>query len=276
MSRVIVFITDYGLQDEFVGVCHGVIARIAPDARVIDLTHAIPRQDVFRGAVVLSRATGFMPPGAVYCAVIDPGVGSERRSIAVRASTGDLLVGPDNGVLSLAWEALGGVEAAHEVTAPEVQLQPVSRTFHGRDVFAPAAAHLATGTPLDAMGQALDVASLRSLELPGPMVARGAIGARVMGVDGFGNVQLNVTGQQLEASRIGRRLVLRGHPVPVVGIFADLPEHGLGAIVDSQGYLALVVNRGSAAEALGLTEGDSVVLEGYPDGQGPRHLQPVD
>jgi S-adenosyl-L-methionine hydrolase (adenosine-forming) len=277
MSRVIVLVTDYGLQDEFVGVCHGVIARIAPDVRVIDLTHAIPRQDVFRGAVVLSRATGFMPREAVYCAVVDPGVGSERRSVAVQARSGDLLVGPDNGVLSLAWEGLGGAERAHELTAPEVQLEPVSRTFHGRDVFAPAAAHLAAGTPLEAVGPSIDAASLRSLELPGPTVARGAIGARVMGVDGFGNVQLNVTGQDLEDSGIGRRLVVRGHPVPVVGIFADLPEHGLGAFVDSQGYVALIVNRGSAAEALGLTEGSSVVLEGYPDGPpGPRHLQSVE
>jgi S-adenosylmethionine hydrolase len=274
VTRVIVLVTDYGLQDEFVGVCHGVIARIAPEARVIDLTHAIPRQDVFRGAVVLSRATSFMPRNAVYCAVVDPGVGSERRSIAVEAASGDLLVGPDNGVLSLAWDALGGLRAAHEASARQVLLQPVSRTFHGRDVFAPVAAHLAGGTPLSAVGPSLDAASLRALELPGPMVARGAIGARVMGVDGFGNVQLNVTGQHLEDSGIGRRLVVRGHPVPVVGIFADLPEHGLGAIVDSQGYVALVVNRGSAAEALGLSEGSSVVLEGYADG--PRHLQPVD
>jgi S-adenosylmethionine hydrolase len=274
VSRPIILVTDYGLQDEFVGVCHGVVARIAPDARVIDLTHAIPRQDVFRGAVVLSRATSFMPRDAVYCAVVDPGVGSERRSIAVEAASGDLLVGPDNGVLSLAWDTLGGVRVAHEVIAREVQLHPVSRTFHGRDVFAPTAAHLASGTPLTAVGPPLDLASLRSLELPGPMVARGAIGARVVAVDGFGNVQLNVTGEQLADSGIGRRLVVRGHPVPVVGIFADLPLHGLGAIVDSQGYVALVVNRGSAAEALGLTEGSSVVLEGSSDG--PRHLQPVE
>jgi S-adenosylmethionine hydrolase len=277
VTRAIVLVTDYGLQDEFVGVCHGVIARIAPDARVIDLTHAIPRQDVFRGAVVLSRATSYMPTDSVYCAVVDPGVGSERRSIAVATASGDLLVGPDNGVLSLAWDALGGARAAHELTAPEVQLQPVSRTFHGRDVFAPTAAHLASGTPLHAVGPPMDVTSLRSLELPGPMVAPGAIGARVMGVDGFGNVQLNVTGQHLEDSGIGRRLVVRGHPVPVVDIFVDLPEHGLGAIVDSQGYVALIVNRGSAAEALGLSEGSSVVLEGYSDGPpGPRHLQSVE
>jgi len=142
MARPIVFVTDYGLADGFVGICHGVMARIAPEARVIDLTHAIPRQDVMRGALVLGRATDFMPGDAVYAAVVDPGVGSERRSIAVRAASGAVLVGPDNGLLSMAWDAFGGAVAAVEIAAEDVVLQPVSKTFHGRDVFAPAAAHL--------------------------------------------------------------------------------------------------------------------------------------
>jgi S-adenosylmethionine hydrolase len=276
MTRPIVFCTDYGLTDEFVGVCHGVMARIAPDSRVIDLTHAIARQDVMRGALVLSRATAYLPDDAVYCTVVDPGVGSERRAIAMRAASGAFLVGPDNGVLSAAWESLGGAQAAYEIAAPEVTLRPISRTFHGRDVFAPAAAHLAAGFPLERIGPALDIADLRTFDLPGPMVASHAVGGRVSGVDGFGNVQLNITRAHLESAGIGERIVVSGHKVPFVGIFADLPEHGLGAIVDSQGFVALVVNHGNAAEALGLVEGAAVVLEAGDGPSGPRHLQSVD
>jgi S-adenosyl-L-methionine hydrolase (adenosine-forming) len=154
MSRPVVFMTDYGRTDEFVGVCHGVMASIVPDVHVIDLTHNVPRQDVMRGALILGRATKFMPDDAVYVAVVDPGVGSERRSIAVRAATGAFLVGPDNGVLSPAWAALGGAEAAASIEDSRVMLFPVSKTFHGRDVFAPAAAHLAAGATLDALGPA--------------------------------------------------------------------------------------------------------------------------
>jgi S-adenosylmethionine hydrolase len=274
--RPIVLCTDYGLQDEFVGICHGVIASIAPSARVIDLTHAVPRQDVFRGAVVLSRAVPYCPPDAVYCAVVDPGVGSERRAVAVRTAVGSLLVGPDNGLLSPAWAVLGGVEAVHEVTSDEVIRRPMSRTFHGRDVFAPAAAHLAAGLPLEQVGPPIDPDGLRSIELPGPMVASGAVGARVTGIDGFGNVQLNVTLEHLTAAGIGSRLSIGTARLPLVGIFADLADHALGAIVDSQGFLALVVNRGNAAEALRLTEGAAVVIESGDDPQPQRgHLYPV-
>jgi len=177
MARPIVFVTDYGLADGFVGICHGVMARIAPEARVIDLTHAIPRQDVMRGALVLGRATDFMPGDAVYAAVVDPGVGSERRSIAVHAASGAVLVGPDNGLLSMAWDAFGGAVAAVEIAAEDVVLQPVSKTFHGRDVFAPAAAHLAHGLPLERMGPSVDPAGLRALELAAPMLAGGCSGA---------------------------------------------------------------------------------------------------
>jgi S-adenosylmethionine hydrolase len=261
VTRPIVFLTDYGLRDEFVGICHGVIARIAPDATVIDLTHSIARQDVMRGALALSRAAAYMPPAAVYCAVVDPGVGSERRPIAVRAGSGAVLVGPDNGLLSMAWEVLGGPVTAYDITSPGIVLTPMSKTFHGRDVFAPAAAHLATGTPIETIGAAIDVRSLRTLEVPGPMVAPGAIGARVMAVDGFGNVQLNVTSEHLAAAGIEGAISIAGTTLPLVGTFSDLPEHGLGAIVDSQGFVAFVVNEGSAAEALRLGDGATVVLE---------------
>jgi S-adenosyl-L-methionine hydrolase (adenosine-forming) len=261
VTRPIVFITDYGRADEFVGVCHGVIARIAPDARIIDLTHDIPRQDVMRGALTLARATTYMPTDAIYVGVVDPGVGTERRSIAVETATGALLVGPDNGLLSAAWAALGGAQRAVEVTDPSVMLFPVSKTFHGRDVFAPAAAHLAAGVPLEDVGRALEPSQLRILEMPGPMVAAGALGCRVSGVDGFGNVQLNARPPDLDAAGLGSMLQVAGRTIPRVGMFADVPEGVLAAIVDSQGYVALVVNHGSAAELLSLKEGSAVVLE---------------
>ena len=260
-SRPIVFLTDYGLADEFVGVCHGVMAMIAPEARVIDLSHAVPRQDVLRGAITLGRSVPFMPPGAVYIAVVDPGVGSDRRAIAVRTASGADLVGPDNGLLSFAWDAHGGVAEAMEIASDSVVLKPVSRTFHGRDVFAPAGAHLAAGMALGEVGPAIAPETLRTLEMPGPMLAPGAIGTRVLGVDGFGNVQLNARAEDLEAAGIGDTLSIGGRVIPRVEVFADVPPGALAALFDSQGQLALVVNSGSAAETLGLPVGRGVVVE---------------
>jgi S-adenosylmethionine hydrolase len=260
MTRSIVFLTDYGLADEFVGVCHGVIARIAPDCHVIDLTHQIARQDVLQGAVTLGRAARFMPEDAVFLAVVDPGVGSARRPVAVEAASGAVLVGPDNGLLSMAWEELGGAIRAAVIGAEAVLLHPVSRTFHGRDVFAPAAAHLAAGTPLEDVGPEIRPESLMALELPGPMAAPGVLGARVVGIDGFGNVQLNVTPADLDAAGLRGPITVGPRSVPRAGTFADVPHGQVAAIVDSQGFLALVVNHGSAAQILGLKVGDPVVL----------------
>lgn len=261
MPRPIVFLTDYGLADEFVGVCRGVIATIAPDARVIDLTHAIARQNVLQGAIVLGRAARFMPADAVYVAVVDPGVGSDRRAVAVEAVSGAALVGPDNGLLSMAWQTLGGVERAVEITSPSVMVRPVSKTFHGRDVFVPAAAHIAAGLDLAEAGPPIDPATLETLEVPAPMVVPGKVGARVLGVDGFGNVQLNARPDDLSRAGLGERLAVGSKSLRWVETFTDVHEGTLAAIVDSQGFVSLVVNRGNAAEALGLGPGDSVVLE---------------
>jgi S-adenosylmethionine hydrolase len=260
MARPIVFLTDYGLSDEFVGVCHGVMARIAPEARVIDLTHAIPRQDVMAGAIALARAAPFMPEDAVYLGVVDPGVGSTRRSIAVACGSGALLVGPDNGLLSMAWAALGGAAQATEITSDRVLLSPVSATFHGRDVFAPAAAHLSIGMPLAELGRPVDPLTLGSIESADPMIAAGVVGARVATVDGYGNVQLNARLGDLEAAGLESALEVCGHVVARASTFADVPEGKAAAIVDSQGFVALVVNGGSAADFLGLHRGDAVTL----------------
>jgi S-adenosyl-L-methionine hydrolase (adenosine-forming) len=261
MPRPIVFLTDYGLADEFVGVCRGVIESIAPGASVIDLTHSIPNHDVMRGALVLGRATRYMPRDAVYLAVVDPGVGPERLSVAVRSADGALLVGPDNGLLSLAWDALGGADEAAEISSEDVLIHPISKTFHGRDVFAPAAAHLSLGLPVGALGPSLDPATLRTLESPGPMIAAGALGARVVGVDRYGNVQLNATPSDMAQAGLGETLKVIGIVLPRVETFTDAPEGVPAWMVDSQGQVALVLNKGSAADLLKLKPGAAIVIE---------------
>src|SRR5438128_470580 len=169
---VVTLLTDYGLGDEFVGVCHGVIARIVPELRVIDVTHGIDRHDVRHGALALRNALPHLPVG-VHVAIVDPQVGTERRAVAVRCDDGRVLVGPDNGLLSLAWDRAGGALEAVDISRSKHRLEPVSATFHGRDVFAPVAAHLAAGEELRDAGDPLAVEELTVLELPQPSVEGG-------------------------------------------------------------------------------------------------------
>ena len=268
MARTIVFLSDYGLDDEFVGVCHGVIARIAPDARVLDLTHGVPSQDVLRGAMLLAQNAEFFPPGSVFLGVVDPGVGSARRGVAVQTADGSTLVGPDNGLLSLAWEALGGTARAVHLTQTEYRLERVSETFHGRDVFAPAAAHLATGVDLARLGTDYPVEDLVRLELPTPEVEEGAIRSRVLSLDRYGNIELAARGQELGVAGLDGAEHVEGHAnenqfiARRVRTFADLRPGELGLLVDSLGWIAVVLNGGNAAEALGVAVGDPVELVG--------------
>jgi S-adenosylmethionine hydrolase len=269
VARPVVLLSDYGLEDGFVGTCHAVIARISPKSQVIDLTHSVPAHDVFRGALLLHDAVPYVPSDAVVFAVVDPGVGTSRRAIAVRTSFGLDLVGPDNGLLSLAWDAAGGVGSAVEITSPAVMLQPVSATFHGRDVFAPAAAHLARGANLGDLGLIVDLASLVSLELPRAEVTHGGVRATVIGVDRFGNLQLSARAADLPAEA---RIELHGSSgtalVQRVATFADVPVGELALVIDSWGWAAVVVNLGSAAEALGLAPGDGIELRAVPSDPG--------
>ena len=190
---VVTFLSDYGLDDDFVGVCHAVMARIAPDVRVVDLTHGVPRHDLRTAALVLRRTLPFAPPG-VHLAVVDPEVGGGRRAVALRCAEEDrLLVGPDNGLLGPAAERFGGCVEVVEISRSPWRLEPVSATFHGRDVFAPVAARLAAGEDLQDAGEPLEVDDLVSLDLPQPYVEDGALVAHVVGVDRFGNVLLDAT-----------------------------------------------------------------------------------
>jgi S-adenosylmethionine hydrolase len=259
----VTFLSDYGLGDDFVGVCHAVIARIAPEARVIDLTHGIPRHDVRTGALTLARALPYAPAG-VHLAVVDPEVGAERRAVAVRcAQDGRVLVGPDNGLLLPAADAFGGAVEAVDIARSPHRLEPVAATFHGRDVFAPVAAHLAAGAPLAGAGDPLGVEELTRLRLPEATVTDGRIDAHALAVDRFGNVELDVSHAQLAGSglKLGRPVVANGEPAHYARTFADVAPGELLLYEDAYRTLALAVNRGSAAERLGLGPDDPVVLE---------------
>lgn len=248
------FTTDYGLSDGFVAACHGTIARTAPAARVIDVTHLIAPGDVTRGAAVLAQTVPYLPD-AVHLAVVDPGVGTPRRAVVVQTPHG-LLVGPDNGLLIWAAQALGGPSAAYELASEDWFAPNVSRTFHGRDVFAPVAARLARGAdPADA-GPPVAPDSL--VVLPEPVVAWGDgwLEAEVLTVDRFGNVQLAAPGSTLE--QLPDRLTVGGCRAIRGTTFADAPSGGLVVFADSADRVAIAVNGGRAAVMLAVTPGDLV------------------
>ena len=265
MARPILFLSDYGLDDEYVGVVHAVLARLAPEARVIDLAHGIPPQDVLTGAFTLAAAVPYAPPGAVFLGVVDPGVGTERRGVAIEAGDASL-VGPDNGLLLEAAHSLGGPGAA--VVLDELRLPPwpLSATFHGRDLFAPAAALLALGERLASLGDAVDVGSLASAPPAEVEVSSGGMASTVVGVDRFGNVRLAVRPGDLGALSVGGAEGLRVEAgavvvrADVVRTFAEIPDGGFGALEDSAGFLAICRNGESAAEALRVRPGDRVVV----------------
>jgi S-adenosyl-L-methionine hydrolase (adenosine-forming) len=255
---IITFLSDYGLTDHFVGVCHGVIARVCPSAHVIDLTHGVPRGDVRVGALILSGALPYLPIG-VHLAVVDPGVGGDRRALALATSDGRRFVGPDNGLLWPAAERAGGVVEAVDIGRSSFALEPISATFHGRDIFAPVAARLAAGVSLGEVGERCDPDGVVRLELPRPSVEDGVLVAHAVYMDRFGNVQLDA---DASAGRPGQSVAIsvRGESWPGVygRTFADVPVGELVVYEDSDGRLAVAVNQGSAVERLGISIGDEL------------------
>jgi S-adenosyl-L-methionine hydrolase (adenosine-forming) len=263
---IVTFLSDYGLTDNFVGICHGVIARICPDARVIDITHGVPRHDVRAGAVLLAESLPYVPAG-VHLAVVDPDVGAQRRAVALECGDGRRLVGPDNGLLWLAADASGGVVQATDIAGSRFRLAPVSATFHGRDIFAPVAAQLAAGTPLGETGDPLDPDELVTLTLPGPRHDGGGLVAHVRYVDRFGNVQLNARHVDLADSglRLGRPVSMRladgsVQAAQYVRTFSDAPPGELLVYEDASQRLAVAVAHGDAAQTLGVAVDDELEL----------------
>jgi S-adenosylmethionine hydrolase len=265
------FLSDYGLVDEFVGVVKSVIRSLAPDAVVVDITHEIPPHDVRAGGLTLARSAQYLAPGVVL-AVVDPGVGTERRAIAVEVGGGEsVLVGPDNGLLAPAVAMVGGADRAVALTNPDYQLEAPGATFAGRDVFAPAAAHLSLGVDLTELGDPVEATSL----VPGvlPIARRDADGgglvAEVLWVDRFGNAQLNVDPE--DVAEWGDRIQVRwGDELRTVRraiAYGDLPAGEPGLVVDSYGMLSIAVARESAAAALRLDTGTEVTLEPVTNGR---------
>jgi S-adenosylmethionine hydrolase len=272
-SRLITFLSDYGTDDEFVGVVHAVIARIAPEARVIDLAHGIPRHGVLQGALTLARALPYAPAG-VHLAVVDPEVGARRRAVALRTAEADrLLVGPDNGLLLPAAERFGGIAEVVEISESPWRLEPVSATFHGRDLFAPVAARLARGEPLAEAGEPMEPVELVPLDLPRPRRDGTGLAATVVGVDAFGNVALLADHTDLAAA--GLRI---GHPVAVTAgeseleatyarTFADVEPGAALVYEDAARLIAVAINTGDAAAALAVRPGQAVLLAAAGDGE---------
>jgi S-adenosyl-L-methionine hydrolase (adenosine-forming) len=261
----ITFLSDYGLRDEFVGVVHAVIAHECPTARVIDLSHGVPRQSVLAGALMLARSLPYATPG-VHLAVVDPDVGARRRAIALRtAEEARLLVGPDNGLLIPAAMRFGGIAEAVEISHSPWRLEPVSATFHGRDLFAPVAARLAGGEALADAGTPVEPGELVALDLPQPRQEEGALVAHVMVIDGFGNVQLDAAPSDL-GGRLGHTVeVGDGRSARYLRTFADAEAGELLLYEDAAGMLALAVNGGEAVAELGdPAPGDEVRLTVSP------------
>jgi S-adenosylmethionine hydrolase len=263
---VITFLSDYGPWDEFVGVCHAVIARRCPRARIIDLGHGVPRHDVRAGALALRAALPYSPPG-VHLAVVDPGVGGTRRAVALRVAQDDrILIGPDNGLLTVAAEVLGGVVEAVDIGDSPECLQPVSATFHGRDVFAPVAAAVADGVALATLGEPIAPRSLATLVLPRARRDRDRLVAHVLATDVYGNVSTDATPELAATLGLepGGALVVEvaGTPTPaqLVRTFADVAPGALLVYRDARGALALAVNGGSAAALLAVQADDELVL----------------
>jgi S-adenosyl-L-methionine hydrolase (adenosine-forming) len=259
----ITFLTDFGLEDDFVGTCHGVMKQIAPDVQIIDITHGVPPRQVLQGAITLANTLPYMPVG-VHLAVVDPGVGGARRALALRDGAGRLHVGPDNGLLLPAAEKLGGIVEVHELTNPKYALESVSRTFHGRDLFSPAAAHLALGVPLAELGPPVDPDALARLDLPRPELGTSRIRCKVISIDRFGNMQLNLERSHLDQANVvpGMRLELELGPERYYAIaartFADARPGDIILYEDAYRNVAIAISGGNAASMFGAREGQDL------------------
>ncbi len=263
--RPICFISDYGLSGELVGICKGVMMGIAQGVSIIDVTHGIPEFDVVRGAETLGHATRYMPEDAVYLAVIDPEDNLARRALTAETHSGAYLVGPDNGLLLPAAEALGGIVQAVKLTNPQYHVHPVSNSFHGRDIFSPVAAYLAAGTDPTDLGESVTPASMATIDFPGAWrVEGGGLAAEIIDIDRFGNARLSATQHDIDL-RHGTSVEIRVRDdvmdARYVQTFGSSENGDLVLVIDSHWRLSLAVNRGNAARALLLSVGDEIYIE---------------
>lgn len=269
------FLTDYGTTDEFVGVVKAVIRDLAPHVGVVDLTHHIAPFDVRAGALALARCISYVPEGVVL-AIVDPGVATSRRAVAIEVAGGNgVLIGPDNGLLAPAVAMTGGAERAVELTNPEYHLAAPGATFAGRDVFAPAAAHLCNGVDLLDLGPEVDPSLLLPGTIPLPRDEADVLICEVLWVDHFGNAQLNVGPDELP-TEWGTQIQLRvSSPLDPSGAvvrtavravsFAELAGGAIGLVLDSYGMFAVAMDQRSAADELQLAAGDQVTLADLGD-----------
>ena len=271
-GRTIVFLSDFGYRNEWVGICHAVINRISPASPIVDLSHGVPPLDVRGGAVLLVDSLPYMSDDAIVLAIVDPSVGRDR-DVAIETDDGRLIVGPDNGLLSPAVAAHGGVRRAAEITSPEVVLSPISPSFHARDVLAPAAAHLAAGVDLEKLGPALDPATLAEYSIPEPTIERGKIECEVLDLNRFGNVLLNVRQSQLREAGLDGAQAIQVDATSgsgrarFVSTYADVDAGDWGVIVDPRQWLLVIRGKpANAAEGLGsVGPGDPIWLTAARD-----------
>ncbi len=251
-------LTDFGLQDPYVGIMKGVIHTLSPQAQLIDLSHGIPPQDVAVARFALMTAYPYLPLGTIHLAVVDPGVGSNRRAVAIQTQEG-YLVGPDNGLFSGVL-AQSQALAAVQLTNPSYWRSPQpSHTFHGRDIFAPVAAHLANGIPLAELGDPLDVAELVRLDWPQPQEEADGWRGVIQAIDHFGNGISNLPGQWVEGRSWSASV--KGIPIRSVATFAEGEVGEVLALVGSSGWLEIAQNQGNASRTLGLNVGDEIKVE---------------
>ncbi len=276
---LIAFASDYGLTDEFVGVCKAVMLGLAPDVRILDVSHDIPAHDVRAGALLLVRAVQYLPDDCIVVAIVDPGVGTSRRLVGVEVA-GGVLLGPDNGLLAPAVAMAGGAHSVVALDDPDYQLPAPGPTFAGRDVLAPAAGHLASGVALTELGTPVDPAGLVPGLVSLPEVRPdGSIAGEVWWVDRFGNCQLNIDPGELGAGgarpggRVEVQLPGQIRAARWVHTYADAKPSELVLLVDSYGLLALALDREPAAVALGLKAGSAVTL--VPAGAAPSSPDPA-
>ena len=260
------FLSDYGFEDAFLGVCKGVIARTAPEVRVLDVLHLVNPQDVEQGAAVLASAIPYLPVPAVHLALVDPFRAAPVRGVAVRTADGSTFVAPDNGLTSQAWEVAGGAVQACLIDNPDLWHPTPARTFRGRDVFSPVAARLAAGLPFEQVGTAVDVGELERIEVRAATVDDDHVHAEIVTVDHFGNLTLNLQRADLEAAGIhlGDAVELRcggkTMTVPFTLTYGEVARGRLAVCEDAFRTVTVAVNQGSAAGTLRARRGDPLVL----------------